>query len=222
MIRNRCTIAVSYVNFKISCLVHNNRFCFLQVWCPTVFARSGRCVMLNFGLQDTLSYEVVKKRATLIMSYFRQVLRPTSSCCINIGQCMYDYHAFSWITHDSQTTPVPHILRQRHNYKRRYEALIALQHSPPCMREICVLLILLVCWTGGVGLWVWPVARYTACTHSVRSESSSVAKVSVSPSFTRLKKCLPPSYSVQGKFTITHHVKSVYLLHILYSNHSNQ
>ena len=75
---------------------------------------------------------------------------------------------------------------------------LLLSTLPPCMREICVLEILLVCCTGGVGLCVCPVARYTACTHSWRSDSSSVAKVSVSPSLTRLKKCRPPSYSAKG------------------------
>ena len=59
MIRNHTTAAVpclifSDVNFNFFlCFVHNNRFCFLQVWCPTVFT-SGHHVLLNFSLQDTV------------------------------------------------------------------------------------------------------------------------------------------------------------------------
>ena len=37
-----------------------HRLCFLQVWCPVVFALSSHCVLLRFGLQDTLSYKVLK------------------------------------------------------------------------------------------------------------------------------------------------------------------
>lgn len=48
-------------------------------------------------------------------------------------------------------------------------------------------------WVGGTGLWDWPVARYMAWTHRMRSCSSSLAKITVSPSFTALKKVLPPS-----------------------------
>ena len=75
-----------------------------------------------------------------------------------------------------------------------------LADRPPCMRESCVLLILLG-WTaaGGTGLCDWPVARYVACTHSVRSASSSVANVTWSPSFTVLKKNLPPSRSAHTR-----------------------
>ena len=59
MIRNHSPavvpgLIVSDVNFNFSCFVHNHGFCFLQVWCPTVFASSGHRVLLNFGLQDTL------------------------------------------------------------------------------------------------------------------------------------------------------------------------
>ena len=47
MIRNQSTATVPVwnqsVNFKISCFVHNHGFFLLQVWCPTVFAWSGRC-----------------------------------------------------------------------------------------------------------------------------------------------------------------------------------
>ena len=57
-------LIVSDVNFNISHFVHNNRFCFLQVWCP-VFASSGHPVPLNFGLKNTLSYWMLKKCATL-------------------------------------------------------------------------------------------------------------------------------------------------------------
>ena len=64
-IRNHSTVAVpglivSDGNFNISHFVHN-RFCFLQVWCPTVFASSGHPVPLNFGLKNTLSYCMLKK-----------------------------------------------------------------------------------------------------------------------------------------------------------------
>lgn len=48
-------------------------------------------------------------------------------------------------------------------------------------------------WVGGTGLWDWPVARYMAWTHRIRSCSSSLAKITVSPSFTALKKVRPPS-----------------------------
>lgn len=48
-------------------------------------------------------------------------------------------------------------------------------------------------WVGGTGLWDWPVARYMAWTHRIRSCSSSLAKITVSPSFTALKKARPPS-----------------------------
>ena len=50
-------------------------------------------------------------------------------------------------------------------------------------------------WTcvGGMGLWDCPVARYMAWTHRMRSCSSLLAKITVSPSFTALKKVRPPS-----------------------------
>lgn len=48
-------------------------------------------------------------------------------------------------------------------------------------------------WVGGTGLCDWPVARYIACTHRIRSCSSSLAKITVSPSFTALKNVRPPS-----------------------------
>ena len=59
MIRNHSTAAVpgltvSDVNFNFSCIVYNNGFRFLQVWCPTVFASSGHRVLLKSGLQDTV------------------------------------------------------------------------------------------------------------------------------------------------------------------------
>ena len=58
-------LIVRDVNFNFSCFVHNHEFCFLQVWCPAVFASSGHRVLLKLGLQDTLSYKVLKKCATL-------------------------------------------------------------------------------------------------------------------------------------------------------------
>ena len=51
---------------NFSCFVHNHGICFLQVWCPAVFASSGHRVRLKFGLQDTLSCKVIKKCATLL------------------------------------------------------------------------------------------------------------------------------------------------------------
>lgn len=48
-------------------------------------------------------------------------------------------------------------------------------------------------WVGGTGLCDWPVARYIACTHRIRSCSSSLAKITVSPSLTALKNVRPPS-----------------------------
>ena len=51
---------MSYL-FNTSCYVHNHGFCYRQVLCPIVFASSGHCVLLQFGLQDTLSYKVLKK-----------------------------------------------------------------------------------------------------------------------------------------------------------------
>ena len=54
-------LAVSDVNFNFSSFVHNHGFCFLQVWCPTVFVSSGHRVLLNVGLWDTLFYYVLKK-----------------------------------------------------------------------------------------------------------------------------------------------------------------
>ena len=40
---------------NFSCFVHNHGLCFLQVWCPTVFASLGHRVLWTFGLKDTLS-----------------------------------------------------------------------------------------------------------------------------------------------------------------------
>ena len=70
MIRNHCVAAVSGliindVNINFSCFVHNHGFCFLQVWSPVVTASSGRSLLSRYGLLDTLSYEVLKKCATL-------------------------------------------------------------------------------------------------------------------------------------------------------------
>ena len=48
------TIFVTNINF--SSIIHNHRFCSLQVWCPIVFASSGHHVLLKFGLQGTLFY----------------------------------------------------------------------------------------------------------------------------------------------------------------------
>ena len=48
--------------------VHNHGFCFLQVRCPTVFASSGHCGLLKFGLQDTSPYKVIRKCAAPIAS----------------------------------------------------------------------------------------------------------------------------------------------------------
>lgn len=58
-------------------------------------------------------------------------------------------------------------------------------------------------WVGGTGLWDWPVARYMAWTHRMRSCSSSLANITVSPSFTALKKALPPSKPETRRFQTT-------------------
>ena len=58
------SLFVSDVNFNFYFFLHNRGFCFLQVWCPTGFASLGQRVLLKFGLQDTLSYKVMKKYAT--------------------------------------------------------------------------------------------------------------------------------------------------------------
>ena len=71
MIRNHTKAAipgltVKDVNFDFSCFVHNNGILFSASpvsYC--FFVSSGQHVPLNFGLQDTLSYEVLKKCATL-------------------------------------------------------------------------------------------------------------------------------------------------------------
>ena len=59
---------VSDVNFSFSCFVHNDGFCFLQVGWPTVFASPSPCVPLTFGLQDALSYQVLKKTGCFVLS----------------------------------------------------------------------------------------------------------------------------------------------------------
>lgn len=58
--------------------------------------------------------------------------------------------------------------------------------APPLELSFCT-------WVGGTGLCDWPVARYIACTQRILSCSSSLAKITVSPSFTALKKVRPPS-----------------------------
>ena len=70
MIRSHFTttvpgLTVSDVNLNFSSIVHKRKFVFLQVWCPTVFESPGHRVLLKFCLQDTLSYTVFKKCATL-------------------------------------------------------------------------------------------------------------------------------------------------------------
>ena len=55
---------VNDMNFNFSCFVHNPALCFLQVWCPTVFASSGQSVLLNL-VCSTLSYKVLKRGAML-------------------------------------------------------------------------------------------------------------------------------------------------------------
>lgn len=63
-------------------------------------------------------------------------------------------------------------------------------------------------WVGGTGLCDWPVARYMACTHRMRSCSSSLAKITVSPSFTALKKARPPSRPAHTEKKCQIHVHS--------------
>lgn len=57
---------------------------------------------------------------------------------------------------------------------------------PPLALSFCT-------WVGGTGLCDCPVARYMAWTHKMRSCSSSLANITVSPSLTALKKARPPS-----------------------------
>lgn len=57
-------------------------------------------------------------------------------------------------------------------------------------------------WVGGTGLWDWPVARYMAWTHRILSCSSSLANITVSPSFTALKKARPPSKPVATAMSV--------------------
>ena len=74
MIRNHFTAAVSGlivsdVNLNFSCFVHNvQRILFsasLVSLCFCIIRTLFECVLSNFGLQDTLSYQVLKKCATL-------------------------------------------------------------------------------------------------------------------------------------------------------------
>ena len=51
---------------NFSWCVHSHGFWFLQVWCLTVFASTGQCVLLKFGLQDTLSYKVLKNMCNTV------------------------------------------------------------------------------------------------------------------------------------------------------------
>lgn len=71
-------------------------------------------------------------------------------------------------------------------------------------------------WVGGTGLWDWPVARYMAWTHRMRSCSSSLAKITVSPSFTALKKALPPSRPLRCQRTLKMYKIPVCLLAVLF------
>lgn len=57
---------------------------------------------------------------------------------------------------------------------------------PPLALSFCT-------WVGGTGLCDCPVALYMAWTHKIRSCSSSLANITVSPSLTALKKARPPS-----------------------------
>ena len=66
------------VNFNFSCWVDRHRFCFLQVWCPVVFASSGQRVLLKFVLQDILSHKMLQKCATLAC-FFRPLPNPSKS-----------------------------------------------------------------------------------------------------------------------------------------------
>ena len=57
---------ISYAHFNLPSFVHNSEFCFLQVRCPVVSESSGYHVRLTFRIQDTLSYRVLEKCATLL------------------------------------------------------------------------------------------------------------------------------------------------------------
>ena len=67
MIRNHTKAAVPRltvkdVNFDFSCFVHNNGILFSASPVSYCFCvSSGQLVPLNFGLQDTLPYKVLKK-----------------------------------------------------------------------------------------------------------------------------------------------------------------
>ena len=54
-------LIVSGVNFNFFCFVHNCGFCFLQVWCPTVFASSGHRILLKFESPGHFEYKMIKK-----------------------------------------------------------------------------------------------------------------------------------------------------------------
>ena len=49
-----------------SCFVDNHGFCFLRKsWCPNDLTSSGQHVLLKSGLQDSLSYKLLKRCVTL-------------------------------------------------------------------------------------------------------------------------------------------------------------
>ena len=72
IIRSRFTAAVPRLivgdaNFNFfSYFVHSHGFRFLEVWCLTVFASSGHHVLLKSGLQDTLSFKLLKKMCNTV------------------------------------------------------------------------------------------------------------------------------------------------------------
>ena len=101
MVRNHSAAAVlglslSDVNFNISCFVHNNGFCFLQVWCPTVSASSGHRVPLNFGLHDTLSTRCSKNVQHWLYMCIETNCNDLSSNTIS-GQCTNNRTHALWL-----------------------------------------------------------------------------------------------------------------------------
>ena len=54
---------ISEAHFNLPSLGSQPWILCLQVWCPIVSESSGHNVLLTFGIQDTLSYKVLKKNA---------------------------------------------------------------------------------------------------------------------------------------------------------------
>ena len=94
-------LVVIDANFNFSCFVHNHGFCFLQVWCHAVFVSSGHHVLLNFGLRDTSSYEVLKKCATLILHHNCAVSLHLQTTITGSTKCVVTGRIFVMIVSDT-------------------------------------------------------------------------------------------------------------------------